>query len=244
AGGAAERAWLVARGAGRADGHQPRDPLAARTGRAESDRGDADHALQRLWLDALTLHGRRRDARAEPDPGVRAGELEGSGERLSPARRVAAGAGAARGAGRGPDAAGRDGVVRRRAGCGARAPPVDARRHAHDRRRGLALHTRRGRQPPLRPQRAVAVPGHRQARGAVRDRDRPPMSEFTIAEWRPGQPVAGSLDEELDMLAVVLHAVVHTGAGVSFVVPFSIAEARAFWADRVLPGVLGGSRRV
>jgi len=70
------------------------------------------------------------------------------------------------------------------------------------------------------------------------------MSEFTIAEWRPGQPVAGSLDEELDMLAVVLHAVVHTGAGVSFVVPFSIAEARAFWADRVLPGVLGGSRRV
>ncbi|PYR33907.1 MAG: GNAT family N-acetyltransferase [Acidobacteria bacterium] len=46
------------------------------------------------------------------------------------------------------------------------------------------------------------------------------------------------------MLADVLHAVVHTGAGVSFVVPFSIGEARAFWADTVLPGVRARTRRV
>ena len=32
-------------------------------------------------------------------------------------------------------------------------------------------------------------------------------------------------------------AVVHVGAGVSFVVPFSLDDARAFWTDKVLPGV-------
>jgi len=70
------------------------------------------------------------------------------------------------------------------------------------------------------------------------------VSGFTIDEWRPDRPVAGSLDQELDMLADVLHAVVHTGAGVSFVVPFSIEEARAFWVEKVLPGVRAGTRRV
>jgi hypothetical protein len=39
------------------------------------------------------------------------------------------------------------------------------------------------------------------------------------------------------MLAEILRAVVYDGAGVSFVVPFSIEESRAFWADSVLPGV-------
>ena len=46
------------------------------------------------------------------------------------------------------------------------------------------------------------------------------------------------------MLAEVLHAVVHGGAGVSFVVPFSIEDARAFWTDAVLPGVIARRRRV
>jgi GNAT superfamily N-acetyltransferase len=39
------------------------------------------------------------------------------------------------------------------------------------------------------------------------------------------------------MLADVLHAVVHAGAGVSFIVPFSMEDARAFWRDRILPSV-------
>ncbi|MBC8029769.1 MAG: hypothetical protein H7Z16_06630 [Pyrinomonadaceae bacterium] len=43
------------------------------------------------------------------------------------------------------------------------------------------------------------------------------------------------VDDELDMLAEVLHAVVHGGAGVSFFTPFSVDEARAFWVDKVLP---------
>jgi GNAT superfamily N-acetyltransferase len=42
----------------------------------------------------------------------------------------------------------------------------------------------------------------------------------------------------------VLHAVVHGGAGVSFVVPFAIEDARAFWIEAVLPGVMARRRRV
>ena len=50
--------------------------------------------------------------------------------------------------------------------------------------------------------------------------------------------------EDVAMLGEVLHAVVHDGAGVSFVVPFSVEEAQAFWRERVLPGVRAGTRRV
>jgi ribosomal protein S18 acetylase RimI-like enzyme len=60
-----------------------------------------------------------------------------------------------------------------------------------------------------------------------------------IDEWRPDERAA-----ELDMLAELLRAVVYDGAGVSFVVPFSMEDARAFWRDRVLPGVRARTRRV
>lgn len=49
---------------------------------------------------------------------------------------------------------------------------------------------------------------------------------------------------DLDALAGVLHAAVHAGASVSFVLPFSIEDARAFWVSKVLPGVRSGARRV
>ena len=65
---------------------------------------------------------------------------------------------------------------------------------------------------------------------------------FPIDEWRPD--AVASLDVDLDALGEVLHAVVHTGAGVSFVVPFAVEEARAFWIEKVLPGVRAGTRRV
>ncbi len=63
----------------------------------------------------------------------------------------------------------------------------------------------------------------------------------TIDEWRGRGP---QLDAELDMLAEVLRAVVEDGASVSFVAPFPHDEARRFWSEKVLPGVLNGSRRV
>ena len=66
---------------------------------------------------------------------------------------------------------------------------------------------------------------------------------FEVEEWL-GPEEATALDRDLDMLAAVLHAVVHTGAGVSFVVPFSQAEARAFWAGTVLPAVRARKRRM
>ena len=59
---------------------------------------------------------------------------------------------------------------------------------------------------------------------------------------RPGRDRRG--DRDLDMLADVLHAVVHDGAGVSFIVPFTMDEARAFWAHKVVPGVRDGTRCV
>jgi GNAT superfamily N-acetyltransferase len=46
------------------------------------------------------------------------------------------------------------------------------------------------------------------------------------------------------MLADVLHAAVHGGASVSFILPFSIEEAAAFWRDKVLPAVVGGTSRL
>jgi GNAT superfamily N-acetyltransferase len=70
------------------------------------------------------------------------------------------------------------------------------------------------------------------------------QDDFLIEEWQPDRPGAGSLDDDLDMLGDVLHAVVHGGAGVSFFVPFSPEEARAFWREKVLPGVRAGTRRV
>lgn len=63
------------------------------------------------------------------------------------------------------------------------------------------------------------------------------LDEVQIQEWRPDPPGTASLERDIDMLGEVLHAVVHTGAGVSFIVPFSPEEARAFWLARVLPAV-------
>ena len=62
------------------------------------------------------------------------------------------------------------------------------------------------------------------------------MAETAITEWNPAHGVDG--------LAELHHATVYAGASVSFIVPFSIDEARAFWADKVLPGVLARTRRV
>ena len=64
-----------------------------------------------------------------------------------------------------------------------------------------------------------------------------------IEEWMSDSSNP-SLQSDLDMLAEILHATVQAGASVSFVLPFSPEDARAFWRNRVLPGVAAGSRRV
>jgi ribosomal protein S18 acetylase RimI-like enzyme len=62
-----------------------------------------------------------------------------------------------------------------------------------------------------------------------------------IDSWNPGP---ARKDGDLEMLGGVLHACVHAGASVSFVLPFSLNDAKSFWHDQVLPAVLAGSRRV
>jgi GNAT superfamily N-acetyltransferase len=74
--------------------------------------------------------------------------------------------------------------------------------------------------------------------------DLPLDSTVRIEEWRPDVTAPVAIDRDVDMLAEVLHAVVHGGAGVSFVVPFSIDEARAFWTASVLPAVQARRRHV
>ena len=65
-----------------------------------------------------------------------------------------------------------------------------------------------------------------------------------IEEWRPDLAGPAAVENDLDTLGEVLHAVVHDGAGVSFIVPFSHGEAHGFWRERVLPGVCARTRRV
>jgi hypothetical protein len=69
----------------------------------------------------------------------------------------------------------------------------------------------------------------------------PAPAGITIHSWKPGPAAA---DADIEMLAELLRAVVYSGAGVSFVVPFSMDESRSFWRDTVLPGVRTGRRRV
>jgi ribosomal protein S18 acetylase RimI-like enzyme len=65
------------------------------------------------------------------------------------------------------------------------------------------------------------------------------MADVRIEEWRPEE--AGGA---VEMLAGVLHAVVHDGASVGFILPFPMAEAHAYWAEKVLPGVRARKRRL
>ncbi len=65
-----------------------------------------------------------------------------------------------------------------------------------------------------------------------------------IAEWRPDLVDPGIVARDVAMLADILHAIVHDGAGVSFIVPFSLEDARAFWIETVLPQMIAGRRRV
>ena len=65
--------------------------------------------------------------------------------------------------------------------------------------------------------------------------------QIRIECWRADP---SRLDEEIGMLGGVLHACVHGGAGVSFVLPFSQGDADAFWRDRIAPAVQTGTCRV
>jgi GNAT superfamily N-acetyltransferase len=56
--------------------------------------------------------------------------------------------------------------------------------------------------------------------------------KIQIEYWRPDP---ARLAEDVEMLAQVLHACVHGGATVSFMLPFSEDDARAFWREKIAP---------
>ncbi|RVU39682.1 GNAT family N-acetyltransferase [Hwanghaeella grinnelliae] len=53
---------------------------------------------------------------------------------------------------------------------------------------------------------------------------------------------AEDIDRELSEFGALLHAVVHDGASIGFVLPFSETDARQFWTERVRPDLAGGTR--
>ncbi|PKR51867.1 GNAT family N-acetyltransferase [Thalassospira marina] len=55
---------------------------------------------------------------------------------------------------------------------------------------------------------------------------------------------AQQFDQYLDGLAGLLHACVKAGASISFIQPFDIAAAKAFWQSKVRPGLVAGTRSV
>jgi ribosomal protein S18 acetylase RimI-like enzyme len=52
---------------------------------------------------------------------------------------------------------------------------------------------------------------------------------------------ADELERSLPDLAALLHATVHAGASVGFILPFALDDALAFWRQRVLPGAAAGT---
>ena len=63
------------------------------------------------------------------------------------------------------------------------------------------------------------------------------MTGFTIRDV-----TFETIADHLDGLAEVLHASVHMGASVSFILPFSIEDSRRFWRAKVVPSVTAGGR--
>lgn len=51
-------------------------------------------------------------------------------------------------------------------------------------------------------------------------------------------------ERDLESLSELLHATVHAGASVSFILPFEIADARNYWIKNVFPAVAAGTRRL
>ena len=53
---------------------------------------------------------------------------------------------------------------------------------------------------------------------------------------------ADDIERHVGELGALLHAVVHAGASINFVLPFGQSDAEAFWIAKVLPAVQGGTR--
>ena len=68
--------------------------------------------------------------------------------------------------------------------------------------------------------------------------------DFKLHEIVRWQPDRQNLEHDVWALGNLLHDCVHTGAHVSFVLPFSHDDGAAFWRDNVFPSVEAGTSRV
>ena len=66
------------------------------------------------------------------------------------------------------------------------------------------------------------------------------LAEIQIDRWDPTSPGCAA---DIQGLGDLLHACVQAGASVSFIQPFSPADANAFWNSKVLPAVKTGECR-
>ena len=81
-------------------------------------------------------------------------------------------------------------------------------------------------------------------------RERRERVDKRISEQKPGAPSGieifrldgDGLAEHLEAIAEILHACVHDGANVGFVLPFDLNQARAFWEQKIAPGVVTNMR--
>ena len=74
------------------------------------------------------------------------------------------------------------------------------------------------------------------SRSSVKSVDAPAI---TVAALDPA-----ALAKAVDRLAQILHACVHEGASIGFVMPFDRSEARAYWLDRVAAPHAAGAKLV
>ncbi|MBA8876922.1 GNAT family N-acetyltransferase [Phyllobacterium myrsinacearum] len=55
---------------------------------------------------------------------------------------------------------------------------------------------------------------------------------------------ANDIENHIEALGALLHACVHDGASIGFVLPFSRRESEDFWSRNVLPAIREGRRRL
>ncbi|MEO1016086.1 MAG: GNAT family N-acetyltransferase [Pseudomonadota bacterium] len=64
----------------------------------------------------------------------------------------------------------------------------------------------------------------------------------TISQYQIRQFKADDLAGQITELGSLLHACVHDGASIGFILPFTIEDSEAFWRTKVLPAVRDGAR--
>ena len=66
------------------------------------------------------------------------------------------------------------------------------------------------------------------------------MKDYSIESWPPTR----TLDTDLQQLATLLHATVHDGASVSFILPFTHDDSLDWWRSKILPLAMTYQRQI